>query len=202
MKKALLVNFILTICSITFAQVPVTFHYKPDYTEFQKLRLTGTFNGWNNADNDLLMSDSDGDGEYEVTVNLTTGVDHNYKFVMDADWNFAYNDPDNPRINLDDNNNSILMAKDPVITYLLPRDVNSRGEKFIDNTPGGLPIRAIFAFTSGNPIDLNSLTVSIDGVNVMNPSQYYDAQKKEFLYYGRCFSLHPAGKSGIKKLRR
>jgi glycosidase len=182
MKITLLFNFILVFCSITFAQVPVTFHYKPDYTEFQKLRLTGTFNGWNNADDDLLMSDSDGDGEYEVTVNLSTGVDHNYKFVMDADWGLAFNDPDNPRINLADNNNSILTVKDPVITYLLPRDVNSNGEKFIDNTPGGLPIRVIFAFTSDNPINLNSLTVSIDGVNVSNPSQHYNAQKKEFLY--------------------
>jgi glycosidase len=69
-----------------------------------------------------------------------------------------------------------------MITYLLPRDINSRGEKYIDNSPVGLPIRAIFAFTDGNPIDLNSLTVTIDGINVTNPSQYYNAQRKEFLY--------------------
>ena len=128
------------------------------------------------------MTDPDGDGEYEVTISLSTGVEHNYKFVMDADWGFAYSDPDNPRINLSDNNNSIFTAKDPVISYLLPRDINSGSEEFIDNTQDGLPIRAIFAFTAGNPIDVNSLVVKIDNVDVSNPSQYYNAQKKEFLY--------------------
>ena len=181
MKKLLLFSLII-LNSASFAQVPVTFHFKPEYTEFQKLRLVGTFNNWNNADDNLLMTDPDGDGEYEITTSLSTGIEHNYKFVMDADWGLAYTDPDNPRINLADNNNSIITVKDPLITYLLPRDVNSKGEKFIDNTPDGLPVRAIFAFTSGNPIDPNSLVVKIDSVDVSSPSQYYDAQKKEFLY--------------------
>jgi len=182
MKKILISLFIFTLYSSSFGQVPITFHYKPEFTSFQKLRLAGTFNGWNNADDDLLMTDLDGDGEYEVTISLSTGVEHNYKFVMDADWGLAYSDPDNPRINLSDNNNSIFTAKDPVISYLLPRDINSGSEEFIDNTQDGLPVRAIFAFTAGNPIDVNSLVVKIDNVDVSNPSQYYNAQKKEFLY--------------------
>ncbi|MFA4923998.1 MAG: glycogen-binding domain-containing protein, partial [Ignavibacteriaceae bacterium] len=76
--------------------VPVTFHYKPDYTQFKVLRIVGTFSGWNNADDNYKMTDTNGDGEYEITVPLAEGVTHNYKFVMDADWGFAYGDPDNP----------------------------------------------------------------------------------------------------------
>jgi glycosidase len=182
MKKILFAGIFLCVCSLVSAQVPVTFHFKPDYKDFQKLRLVGSFNNWNNADDALLMSDTDGDGEYEVTVSLSTGTDHNYKFVMDADWGFAYTDPDNPNFNVNDNNNSVINIKNPYITYLLPRDVNSKGEKFIDNTAGGLPVRAIFAFKNENPVDINTLTVSIDGVPLSNPSQYYNTEKKEFRY--------------------
>jgi len=182
MKKILFAGVFLCVCSLVSAQVPVTFHFKPDYKDFQKLRVAGSFNNWNNADDALLMSDPDGDGEYEVTISLSTGTDHNYKFVMDADWDFAYTDPDNPNFNVNDNNNSVINVKNPYITYLLPRDVNSKGETFIDNTAEGLPVRAVFAYKDENPIDINTLTVTIDGVALTNPSQYYNAAKKEFRY--------------------
>ncbi|MCX6151392.1 MAG: alpha-amylase family glycosyl hydrolase [Ignavibacteriales bacterium] len=183
MKKLFTLGFIVSIISIASAQlVPVTFHFKPDYTQFTTLRIAGTFNNWNNADPAMEMKDPDGDGEYDLTIDLAKDLDHNYKFVMDANWGFAYTDPDNPVINILDNNNSTLHVKDPLITYLLPRDINSKSEKFIDVTPTGLPIRAIFAFTQANPIDPNTLQVIIDGVPLSNPSQYYDAQKREFKY--------------------
>lgn len=183
MKKLILTFFSINLFVILFAQnVPVTFHFKPEYTQFQILRLVGTFNGWNNADPAMVMSDPGNTGEYSITINLAPNVDHNYKFVMDADWGFAYSDPDNPRINLSDNNNSILTVKDPMITYLLPRDINSNNNEFVDATQDGLPIRAIFAFTQANPIDPSKITVKIDGTNLVNPSQYYDAVKRELLY--------------------
>ncbi len=162
--------------------LPVTLHFRPDYSGFDTLRVSGTFNGWQNNLPEDNMTDPDHDGEYEVTINLAIGVVHNYKFVMDANWNFSYTDPDNPEININDNNNSMLEVKDPMITYLLPRNVNSKGNKFVDTTDAGLPIRAIFAFTPENPLDLNSLKVTIDGTDLANPQQYYNAAKKEFLY--------------------
>lgn len=183
MKKVFTGVLIFLLSAAVFAQsVPVTFHFKPDYKQFTALRLTGSFNNWNNADDKLLMTDPDGDGEYEVTVALAPGVDHNYKFVMDANWSFAYSDPDNPRINAADNNNSTIFVKDPMITYLTPRDINTKDEKFIDVTPAGMPVRAVFAFTDANPMDLTKLVVKIDGVALQNPAQYYNAAKKEFLY--------------------
>ncbi len=178
-----LFGVIFSFASIIRSQtLPVTLHFKPDYTGFDTLRLSGTFNGWQNNLHEYNLTDTDGDGEYEITTNLAIGVVHNYKFVMDANWSFSYTDPDNPEINLNDNNNSMLEVTDPMITYLLPRDINSQGNKFVDTTKAGAPIRAIFAFKPENPLDLNTLKVTIDGTELNNPQQYYDANKKEFIY--------------------
>ncbi len=106
------------------------------------------------------------------------GVEHLYKFVFDANWSFAWNDPDNPDIKTSDNDNSILNVKNPNITYLLPRGQNTNNITYVDTTVLGEPIRAIFAFTPDKPIDLNSLIVRIDNVDIDNPSQYYDESKK------------------------
>jgi len=178
-----ILSLLLVITSNLFSQtVPVTFHFKPDYTQFKAVRVVGSFNNWNNADDNFKMTDINGDGEFELTVPLAEGVTHNYKFVMDASWDFAYGDPDNPAINTADNNNSMLDVKDPMITYLLPRGMNSKNEFFIDTTTAGLPIRAVFAFKPENPLTLATLKVTIDGIDVVNPQQYYDAAKQEFLY--------------------
>ena len=178
-----LIGFLFLFTSVVQSQtLPVTLHFTPDYTAFDTLRVSGTFNGWQNNLPEDNMTDPEHDGEYEVTINLAIGVVHNYKFVMDANWSFSYADPDNPEININDNNNSMLEVKDPMITYLLPRDVNSKGNKFVDTTDAGLPIRAIFAFTPENPLDLNTLKVTVDNVDIVNPQQYYNASKKEFLY--------------------
>ncbi len=69
----------LFISSLLFAQtVPVTFHYTPVIADFQKCRLVGTMNGWNNADAAMEMSDEDGDGEYEITIDLPVNVQQMY----------------------------------------------------------------------------------------------------------------------------
>ena len=180
--KIFLMLLFVSVTNLFPQTVPVTFHFKPDYTQFKALRVVGTFNNWNNADDNFKMTDANGDGEYELTAQLAEGVTHNYKFVMDASWDFAYGDPDNPAINIADNNNSMLDVKDPMITYLLPRGMNTKNEFFIDTTIAGLPIRAIFAFKPENPLNLTTLKVTIDGVEVANPTQYYDAAKQEFLY--------------------
>ena len=173
----------LIIISNIFAQtVPVTLHYKPIIDEFTTLRLAGNFNGWKNDDDSMVLTDSDGDGVYEITTEFTKDVEHLYKFVFDASWSSAWNDPDNPDIKVSDNNNSILNVTDPYITYLLPRGQNTDHITYIDTTTLGEPIRAIFAYTENNPIDINSLVVTIDGVPIDNPSQYYIEAKKELFY--------------------
>jgi len=180
--KYFILSFFFLLTQIFSQTVPVTLHYKPIIEDFTTLRLVGNFNGWNNADPNMIMTDNDGDGIFEITYEFATGIEHLYKFVFDANWSFAWNDPHNPNIKLTDNDNSILNVTDPLITYVLPRGVNTAGNMYIDTTISGEPIRAIFAFTNDNPIDINSLIVTIDGVSVDNPSQYYIEEKKEFFY--------------------
>ncbi len=169
--------------SVVFGQtVPVTFHFDPPVDNFQIVRLVGSFNGWNNADNNLTMTDPDGDGVFTLTTPLALGVVHNYKFCLDADWGQAFTDPDNPQINLSDNNNSIITVTDPNVTYLLPRDITTAGDEYVDVSDNGEPIRAIIDNTAGNPIDLDNLEVLYDSVALDNPGQYFNAAGHEFLY--------------------
>mgnify|MGYP001577890000 CR=1 FL=1 len=182
MKKIFLFLFLCTSSSLFSQTVPVTFHYRPANKNFTVLRLVGTMNGWNKDDNALAMTDTDGDGEYTVTVSLAAGTDYNYKFVMNGDWGLAYGDPDNPRINTADNDNSMILVNDPLITYLLPRDKNSKNKVYVDTSKDGNPIRIIIANSDGKLIDPSSISVKIDGVALGNPSQYYNSTKKEFFY--------------------
>ena len=179
----LFILFIILSITVYSQTVPVTFHFKPpDNVSFTKLRVVGSFNNWNNADPAMEMTGPNSLGEYEITTSLAANTDHNYKFCMDGNWGYAYGDQDNPRINASDNNNSQLMVKNPMITYLLPRDVNTKGEQFVDNTVAGLPIRAVFAFTADKPLDAAKITLTIDGAAVSNPAQYYNAAKRELTY--------------------
>jgi glycosidase len=180
--RKLIAIYLFVISNIIAQTVPITLHYKPIINNFTTLRLVGNFNGWDNNDAEMVMTDPDGDGVYEITNNFSMGVEHMYKFVFDADWGLAWNDPDNPDIKLSDNNNSVLNVTDPYITYLLPRGQNTDHRTYVDTTVEGEPIRAIFAFTPENPIDLNTLSVRIDNVALDNPVQYSIEDKKEFFY--------------------
>ncbi|MCF7797480.1 MAG: T9SS type A sorting domain-containing protein [Candidatus Marinimicrobia bacterium] len=162
--------------------VPITFHFDPPVDNFEVVRLVGSFNGWNNADNNLAMTDTDGDGVFILTTPLAMGVDHNYKFVLDADWGQSFTDPDNPRVNVADNNNSIITVTDPNITYLLPRGITSAGDQYVDISDTGEPLRAVIDFTAGNPIDLSEMVLTYDDVTIDNPGQYFDEATHE-LYY-------------------
>ncbi|MFH2032131.1 MAG: hypothetical protein ABIJ40_16170, partial [Bacteroidota bacterium] len=92
MKRIVISLVTIFILSVELAaqSVPVTFHFRPTYTNFTTLRIVGTFNGWNNADEATVMKDDDSDGEYEITLNLAKDVVYNYKYVMDADWGLAW----------------------------------------------------------------------------------------------------------------
>jgi len=63
------------------------------------VHLAGEFNAWDPED--LPMSDEDGDGIWELVIELQTGRTYQYKFVIDggAEWR---PDPDNPE-RVDDN---------------------------------------------------------------------------------------------------
>ena len=169
--------------SVAYGQtVPIIFHFDPPLDNFEVIRLVGSFNGWNNSDNSMVMEDPDGDGEFTLTTELALNVNHNYKFVLDADWGQAFTDPHNPRINTSDNNNSMIEVTDPIITYLLPRDVTTTGEMYIDTTSVGEPIRVIINHSPDYPIDIETLVVMIDGVPIDNPTQYFIQELHEFSF--------------------
>ena len=64
----------------------VTFSVNVNAESFESVSMAGTFNGWNNGSN--FMDDSDGDGIYSITVQLTAGPQE-YKFIGNADWALA-----------------------------------------------------------------------------------------------------------------
>ncbi|MGB1945112.1 MAG: hypothetical protein ACPHM0_05420, partial [Flavobacteriales bacterium] len=61
----------------------VTLSVNVNAESFESVSMAGTFNGWNNGSN--FMDDSDGDGIYSITVQLTAGPQE-YKFLGNADW--------------------------------------------------------------------------------------------------------------------
>ncbi len=66
-----------------------TFRFRPGQP-VQRVFVAGDFNGWNQHATQLL--DKDGDGTYEVNVDLEPGK-YQYKFVVDGRW---LADPQNP----------------------------------------------------------------------------------------------------------
>lgn len=183
MKRFLTVIAVLFIATVFNGQnIPVTFYFEPPYEGWDSVRVAGSFNGWNNNDPNWTMHDDDGDGIYQVTNEIALGVTHDYKFVFDADWSQAFTDPNNPRININDNNNSRITPTDPMLTYLLPRDVNSFGEVYVDTTTAGEPIMAVLAFTDGAPVDPASIYLNIDGNVIDNVSEFYDEDTKVFSF--------------------
>ncbi|MBI9070848.1 MAG: T9SS type A sorting domain-containing protein [Melioribacteraceae bacterium] len=175
--------FLLLFISISIygQNVPVKLHFTPPLSDFTTLRLVGSFNGWNNDDDNYILADEDNDGVYEITVEFAPNVDYMYKFVMDADWGQSWNDPDNPDINITDNDNSWLRVKDPMITYLLPRGVNSNNEMYVDNSVNGEPIRAVINHSSAVTISPEKVSLYIDGVKIDN-TQLYNPATNELIY--------------------
>lgn len=68
-----------------------TFRFRPPSPPQRRMNLMGTFNDWHR--NSLPMHDADGDGEYEITLELDPGQ-YLYQFVIDEHeiW-----DPENPQ---------------------------------------------------------------------------------------------------------
>jgi len=80
-------NYVIPV-RITYMQ-PYTFKYRPQHSARQ-LTVFGSFNSWNRSD--LPLTDPDGDGIFERTVNLEAGR-YEYKFFMDGQ---EILDPENP----------------------------------------------------------------------------------------------------------
>ena len=81
---AIFLSFFLS--SISFAQIDVTFRVDMQYQSVSPngVHLAGSLQGWDPSSTPL--SDIDGDGIWEVTLNLNTNTSYQYKFINGNSW--------------------------------------------------------------------------------------------------------------------
>jgi len=123
--------------------VSVTFSFKPSGTP-GSVFLAGTFNNW--SPTATAMSDTDGDGIYEVTIELEPG-DYQYKFVVDGNW---YEDPYSSDYTPDGfgGKNSVLVVPegvDKLITGIASKGGTVEGA----SAEKGKKVKVVFLFEAG-----------------------------------------------------
>lgn len=156
MKKIafLLIVFFANHIATNAQTVPVTFHFDARNTPFTVINFFG---------GDTLVDD-DGDGIFELTLDLEPGQ-YDYLYWMN---NSLDNDPDNPNFR-NGHQSSTMRISDPMVSYLLPKD----GDIMRENR-----IRADFAYTPENPPLSSSIQLIINGKSVDNAENYFDAKKR------------------------
>ncbi|MFA7329636.1 MAG: alpha-amylase family glycosyl hydrolase [Candidatus Delongbacteria bacterium] len=147
-----------------FAQVWHRFRLDPRssfYTgpaQISTVNLAGTMNGWNSTLTPLSLG---ADGTWSVERVLQEGA-YQYKFVVNgSDWS---SDPDNPRMNANDNNNSMLdLAPAPG-----PRATGwSRPDGLVRREPASLELAlGVRAPDGGEELNPAAFTARINGALV------------------------------------
>jgi cyclomaltodextrinase len=181
MKKFLPLNLLLLV-SIAFSQiVPVTFYYKPQ-TPVNAVFLAGSFNNWGNNVNGIVsdtrfrMNYDPNSGVWYRVENLGVGT-FEYKFVEDRNGDGAgetwITDPNNPRINYQNFQNSIIIVTDPMVFHLLPKHgtITNRDQP---------EISAYIFYSSGSTI--SEINLYIDGQLVPNGLSYFNPGSQRFSY--------------------
>lgn len=179
--KKLFLGLIL-ISQYLFSQtVPVTFYYKPQ-TPVNAVFLAGSFNNWGNNVNGIVsdprfkMSYDPGTGVWYKVENLGIGT-HEYKFVEDRNNDGSgetwITDPNNPRINYANYNNSIIIVTNPMVFYLLPKHgtITNRDQP---------EISAHIFYSSGETI--SEINLYIDGQLIPNGISYFNPGNQKFSY--------------------
>lgn len=141
-----------------------TFRFRPQQ-EIEKAAVFGAFNSWNR--NQLIMTDSDGDGEYSLKVPIEPGR-YEYKFFIDGR---ELIDPDNPvKVpNPFGDFNSILEVKSPrpqqVQLHILELEI--RAEKIaarfaaaIGETPVKLTDRNVISLLDNSELPQSAISVN------------------------------------------
>jgi glycosidase/outer membrane lipoprotein-sorting protein len=161
--------------------VPVTFYYKPQ-TPVNAVFLAGSFNNWGNnvngivSDTTFRMRYDASNGVWYKVQNLGIGT-YEYKFVEDRNGDGKgetwITDPNNPRINYSNYNNSILIVSDPMVFHLLPKHgtITNRDQP---------EISAYIFYSSGTTI--SEINLYIDGVLVPNGIIYFNPGNQKFSY--------------------
>ncbi len=190
MKKIFTIICILVISSLVLAQqedsVDVTFFYYPDNNP-NTVYLPGEFNGWVNNSPVSLMSFDPVNNYWYKTVRLRVGGPdplpapfsipgaYQYKFYADGVW---LQDPLNPRENPNDNNNSYLFIRNPVIHLLLPNSTPASGiirSRFPEITTYIYP-------SVSSDVDTSTIVLSINGIEYTNIGTNYNSSTNQFSF--------------------
>lgn len=154
--------------------------------------INGTFNNWGDYYNrHPYQMKNIGNNTWKITIPLMPDTARNYtyngagfyeyKFVTysisgnDTSITAWIPDPYNPVTDPKNNNNSVLYITDPMVYMLQPLDGLVTKEK--------LPaVTAKFATGPGNQLDVSSIKLVIDDVEVPNSPGYYNAGQNLFTY--------------------
>jgi hypothetical protein len=152
--------FILFSLGLHAQTVPVTFHLDANNTQYQTVKM------WSSP-NTYSYADEDGDRIFELTLDLQPGK-FDYHVLRDNAWGW---DPDNSLFNgRYPSDGATMTIADPMISYLLPKDNDMMREN---------RIQANFAYSASNPPLANSISVTINGNSIINPSQFFNAAKRQ-----------------------
>ncbi|MGB5848767.1 MAG: hypothetical protein WBH40_09785, partial [Ignavibacteriaceae bacterium] len=189
MKRIFTIISILVISSLVLAQqddsVDVTFFYYPDNNP-NTVYLPGEFNGWTLNSASMMTFDPVSESWFK-TFRLRVGgpdplpvpfsVPGAYQYKINAD-NIWLQDPLNPRENPNDNNNSFLFIRNPVIHLLLPNSTPASGI-----IRSRFPEISAYIFPSiSSGVDTSTIILSIDGVQYLNLGSSYDQSEKKLSF--------------------
>ncbi len=160
--------------------VDVTFRYVPlPDDNVVRVFAPGEFNGWGPNSSGVIaigapsaMTFLGGQGEWAYTTSLAPGQDYQYKLHFHlnesgSSWLWV-TDPNNPRSNPNDNDNSLVFVSDPMV-FQLTRSPGASGN-----------IEQVSAGVFGNH-PITALTFEINGVE-MDGLPHFDGTSRIFRY--------------------
>ncbi len=166
--------------------VPVEFHFQKKLTSPEVgVGINGSFNNWgNNPDGTgnnkhLIPMKNTGGDNWTVTFPIVAGI-YEYKFVTytvtsgDTTVSSWSTDPLNSNSGGPYNNSRITVA-DPMIYYLLPFNGKSI------NNPKPI-ISANISWGNSSSIDLSTLKLLIDNIQIPDAPQYFDTTTRVLSY--------------------
>ncbi|MEJ2617598.1 MAG: glycogen-binding domain-containing protein, partial [Ignavibacteriaceae bacterium] len=154
--------------------------------------LNGTFNNWGEFYNrHPFVMKNDGNNVWTVNVPLLPDTARNYTYQGPGFYEYKFvtysisgsdtsitswiTDPYNPRNDPQDNNNSILYLTDPFVYRLQPKNGLITKEK--------LPlITAKIASGPKSHLNMSSIKLEIDGMEIQDSPSYYDSTEHLYSY--------------------
>ena len=161
--------------------VDVTFSYTN--VTASAVNLVGEFEVWSNSNPAYVMTNN-GAGLFTKTTRLRIGGNPSggvpgawqYKFFPAGTQGAWPNDPLNPHINANDNDNSYLYTKDPTFYHTLPNQL-------LPNLTTATPTITSYIYPKvGSSVDTSSIRLLIDTTTISGIGAFYDTTTKQLSY--------------------